>query len=366
MNNNKSYFYHAVLNNVTVISGVGAANFNLNLRSILGYKYDMYDAFNISMEAFCLEGGSLQNSDSSNFAVHVRGFPWMNNYYDSLQQYSDSRVIEVCSGNSAEDEERDVYGVYFQKNIHQIAFYKPNTPIIPQFTMFVTTPTGAFFERITNTTLGYMCCFAITGIDAYKVKRVPRPLVYRSYNKQNPRLILNSAYAVSIDPIDTTAFKKRIFRFDNVNWRQIIGNDLYDRYTKFALVTTRLSCNYESFLYGNGNFIYPLYLNATNLVWEQANNYPFVGSASTTIQLHGGRPVYIGMLRANQGNLRHLKDCYIENVFYKPSDDIGSVTIHWSSQPSVSLITGASGPNTTNNFPWPTLVAAFEIIPLVD
>ena len=366
MNNNKSYFFHAVLNNGTVIPGVGFANFNLNLRSILGYKYDQYDAFNISMEAFCLEGGSFQNQDNGNFAVHIRGFPWMNNYYDTLQQYSDSRVIEVCSGNSADDEERDIYSAYFQKNIHQIAFYKPSTPIIQQFTMFITTPSGAFWEKITNTTLGYMCCFAITGIDAYKVKRVPRPLVYRSYDRGNPILVLNSAYATSIDPIDTTAFKKRIFRFDNVNWRQIIGNELYDRYQKFALVASRLSSNYESFSYGLGNFIYPLYLNGSNLVWEQASNYPFIGNASATTQLHGGRPVFIGIMRTNQGSLRHLKDCYIENVFLKPTQDVGSITIHWSSQSSVALISGASGPNTANNFPFPTLVAQFEIIPLVD
>jgi hypothetical protein len=363
MNNNKSYFFHTVQNRGTQIAGVGYANFNLDLRSILGYKYDQYDAFNISMEAFMMEGGSLQNSDNSNFAVHIRGFPWMNNYYDSLQQYSDSRVIEVCSANSAEDEERDVYSAYFQKNIHQIAFYKPSTPIIPQFTMFITTPSGQFWEKLTNTSLGYMCCFCITGLDAYKVKRVPRPLVYRSYNRGNPTLVLNSAYATSIDPIDSTVFKKRIFRFDNVNWRQVIGNELYDRYKKFALVTTRLTSNYESSTYGMGNFYYALYLNGSNLVWEQTNNSPFVPAQSATVQLHGGLPVYIGMLRTNQGLLRHMKDCYIENVFSKPTQDIGSITIHWSLQNAIGLNTGV---NMDSNFPFPTLISQFEIIPLVD
>lgn len=366
MDNNKSYFFHTVINRGTQIAGVGYVNTNFDLRLILGAKYDKYEAFNIALEAFCPEGGG-STGNVANMCIHIDGFPFMNNYYDSIQNYSSSRVIELISHNAGDLLDTNVYNAYFLQNIHRIPFYRPATPIIQRLNLFLTAPDGTFQEKLGSTnSVGYMCIFSITGIDAYRVRKIPRPIVYRSFDKYNPQLVLNSAYATSIDPIDTTAFKKRIFRFDNVNWRQIIGSDLYDKYDKFALVTRRLSTMYTNVNYGNGNFIYPLYLSGSNLVFEYGGNFPVLTTDSTTINLHNGRPVIIGIARTPVNFLRNLNDAYIENVFYKPTQDIGTITIHYSTVSSVSLIAGSSGPNTANSTPFPTLVAHFEIIPVVD
>jgi hypothetical protein len=107
-------------------------------------------------------------------------------------------------------------------------------------------------------------------------------------------------------------------------------------------------------------------LSGSNLVFEYGGNFPVLTTDSTTINLHNGRPVIIGIARTPVNFLRNLNDAYIENVFYKPTQDIGTITIHYSTVSSVSLIAGASGPNTANSNPFPTLVAHFEIIPVVD
>jgi len=82
---------------------------------------------------------------------------------------------------------------------------------------------------------------------------------------------------------------------------------------------------------------------------------------SEYVQLHGGNiPVVIGIVRLSQN------DSYIENVFYKPTQDIGSITISHGSRLAVNFPTAPSGPTLTNNTEYPTIVAHFEIIPVVD
>jgi hypothetical protein len=182
-------------------------------------------------------------------------------------------------------------------------------------------------------------------------------------------LVLNSAKSVSIDPL---VFKRRIFTFSNVNWRQVIGSDLYDKYEKFALVTRRITSSVVNDNFAT-NFLFaqmisPVYLSGTNLIFENRSDSQYGTGNTNALSLHTGTPVIIGISNQQQGRQRPLKnmvDVYIENVFYRPTHDIGNITINYSNRDTISLITDYI-PDTTNNTPYPTLVFQFEIIPVVD
>jgi hypothetical protein len=351
MDNNKSYFFHST-GSAAANTSRGRTNYNFDLRRILGAKYDKFDAFNIALEAFVPEGGSYVGTDFYVFCIHASGLPFMTNYYDSIQDYSDARVLEVVQWV--------LPGWNFLKNIHNTPFYKPTQPIQSSFSTFITTMTGAFANQLPSSSFGLI--FSITGIDQCRVKRIPRPFpVYSSFGKANPTLVLNSTFARSIDPIDATATKKRIFTFDNVNWRQVIGSELYDKYNKFSLVTRRVFNQALINNFGNGFLTFTLHLSGSNLVFETPSISQYQPVNSEYVQLHGGNiPVVIGIVRLSQN------DSYVENVFYKPTQDIGSITISHGSRLAVNFPTPPSGPNLTNNTEYPTIVAHFEIIPVVD
>lgn len=367
MDNNKSFFYYCSEVG-TLTAGRGMLNSNLDLRRILGQKYDKFDAFNITMESYIQTGGVGEGTDSGVSCIHISGFPFMNNYYDTLNNYSNSRVIELFSSGSADLGEQST-GYQFQtlQNIHKISFYKPNTPIINTLITFITSTSGTFYERLNNGTSNFSCIFAITGIDAYRVRRIERPFpMYRSYTKPNPMIVLNSAYAYSIDPIDATATKKRIFRFDNVNWRQIIGNELYDKYDKFALATRRITVNPTTSSFASATNSNSLYLSGSNLVFENRTDSQFVSiptnvPVNTAIQYHRGVPVCIGIVRTLAGS-RGMRDVYTENIFYKPTEDIGYITVNYGTVALLNLAPATLG----NSNPFPTLILHFEIIPVVD
>lgn len=376
MDNNKSFFYYTTLTGGTFRTNVGITHYGLDLRRILGQKYDKFEAFNLAIEAVHLDGGTNLD-DRAVFCIHVDGFPFMNNYYDSLGTRSSSRVLEVVSQRGGDGVigsgslESHLYSSNFLQNIHRIPFYKPNTPVV-DFTTFVTSSNGTFYERQNGT--GYSLIFSITGIDAYRVRRLPKemkPVVYKSFSKANPTLVLNSAYATSVDPIDTTNFKKRIFRFENVNWRRVIGEELYNKYDKFALVTRRLSISVINFNFStNAVPNATLYLSGSNLIFENRSDGQFVTANTNATSLHSAMPVIIGTIRAQISASRALMtlvDSYIENVFYKPTQDIGHITIHYSDFNSVALASASTmPPDVTNSTPYPTLITQFEIIPVVD
>ena len=353
MENNKRFFICPTGRGV-ITTGVGVSYPNFNLRRVLGSIYDKYEVFNLTLEGFMPEGGSKASTDDNAFCLHVSGLPFMSNHYDSLQQNSSSRVVELMMW--------DVQSWYFLKNIHKLQFYKPSTAVV-SLTIFTTTMTGVVSERTNTVTSGtnFNLWFSITGNDAYRVRRIPKPLIYRGFNKANPTLVLNSNYATSIDPIDATLPKKRIFRFENVNWRTIIGNELYDKYGKFALVVRRIANMPLNKNYVNGFGTQPLYLSGSNLIFENAFE-PIMNSTSEMINLHGGNyPVTIGQIRAPV-----QRDMYIENVFLKPFQDIGTITIHHSAINTNGLAIGSNGPNMSSSSLYPTLVIHFEIIPVVD
>lgn len=378
MDNNKSFFYLSSISTemttqgtATVRTGVGSVYFNLDLRRILGQKYDKFEAFNLAIEAVSL----AQGSDATNRTIHiwhVDGLPFFNNYFDSLSFRGSSRVLEVNSRRFLDGEATggpiESFTAYsnFLQNIHRVPFYRPATPIIPQFTVFLTDVVGTFYETAIN---GFNLIFSITGIDAYRVRRIPRPLFYRSFSKPNPVLVLRSSNATSVDPLFD---KKRAFRFENVNWRQVIGSDLYDKYEKFALVTRRISSSVvdtnfaTNFANQATNEVF--YLSGSNLIFETRSDSPYCSANTNALSLHSGMPVAVGLLSNHQGRQRalvNLVDTYMQNVFLKPAEDVGFITIHYSNVLTLSLVT-TMNPDTSNATPYPTLVFQFEIIPVVD
>ena len=372
MDNNKSYFYLTSLNS-TLRAGVGMTNANLDLRRILGQKYDKFEAFNLSIEVVSLGPGS-DSTDATINCFHVEGLPFFNNYYDSLDFRGSSRVLEVVSKRQL-DGEVGVSGSYesftaysnFLQNIHRVPFYRPATPIIPLFTVFVTNTLGTFYETVLNSYSAII--FSITGIDAYRVKRIPRPIVYRSFNKPNPVLVLTSDKSTSLDPL---FYKRRIFTFQNVNWRQVIGTDLYDKYEKFALVTRRMTASVENINFAtnfaNAQIVSPIYLSGTNLIFETRSDSQYATGNTNALSLHAGMPVIIGISVQQQNRQRpmvNMVDTYVQNVFYRPTQDIGDITINYSNRDTLSLMSDFT-PDNTNNTPYPTLVFQFEIIPIVD
>lgn len=342
MDNNKSYFYIICRQKFSFITGVGYSIPNFNLMNILKDKYNKYNAFNIKLEMHSLRyNGAVEAAH----CLHLSGLNWINGY-DTMQTLNNSRVIEIIA------REGNANTFTYFSNANAISFYKPSTPTV-NLVFFFTDMNGNYIDVI-SPILEITYIFSITGIDAYKVINPSKGLRYDMHNKLSASFFLKYYDGVSIDSIDSTATKGRIRLFKNINFRQIIGNEIYDKYRKFAFVVKRMFHEIASgsTIYGAGNFWYSFYLSANNIYFD---TYP--SNILPAITVINDKHFYNQYIIGTSG----LKnDCYIEYVFSKPSSDYTDFIISYSSSSGVFL------PNatTTNNDLFPNITFLFEIIPI--
>jgi hypothetical protein len=365
MENTKSFFYYTT-GLATETAGVGMVSASLDLRRVLGQKWDKFEAFNLGVEVF-RPASIAYTGEMAAVMCHVAGLPFMSNQYDSLGALNDGRVLEMF-GVPSSDQFDNQQGMTFLQNINNVSFYRPSSYIIPQFITFLTTMWGDMYPRYLSNG-NYNICISITGIDAYRIRRIERPFtVRRSYSKQGAMLVLNSVNAVSIDPIDVTVVKKRMYKFSDVNWRTIIGTDLYDKYEKFALVTRRVSVGTLPAESSFGNAEWVVFITGSNLFFETTSiiQSNWVNLTNNDPNNAISRNYSCPTLVANHHTLHQLarggKDYYIENVFYKPPTDIGDIVVCCSAYGYFGLTSA----NTSNSFIFPATTIVFEIIPVLD
>lgn len=359
MDNNKSYFYISS-NNATLITGVGLRFTNFNLYNILKHNFYKYNAFNLKLESFRHENANL-GSDLSVLCLHLRGLNWINGY-DTSQSYPDSRVVEMIS-SVQNDVLEQTFGFNFISNANCISFYRPSIPTVQTLDFFLTSPSGQFYETIGGVRPTYI--FSITGIDAYKVVNPSKGLRLWVQNILSAKFSLNSSQGISIDPVDSTFLKRRIYSFKNINFRSIIGNEMYNKYNKFALITRRISTNYEGGLLYSSTTLFGLFLSGSSLYFDTSSfsQYAPISTNSSNftnaIQYHYYQPACIGLCTTNVGTGRTFSDIYVENIFLKPSSDVCDLVINYSPFNSFSL------PNfSSNQSPYPFFCIEFEIIPI--
>lgn len=345
MNNDKTYIMFGLRTDAKFTSGVGHV-FTINLLTFLGHKFNKYRAFNIKLET---TPAQLPVYYTNPLCFQLKGLQWMNGYDSINPYYSDSRVLEVVQHGGMANT------TSYISNANAIGFYRPSQFNVT-LTFFYTDMDGVFYD---NPASGFRLplILSITGIDEYKVMNPSKGLRYNYQNKLSSILTLKYYDGTSIDPIDSTVTKGRIRLFKNINLRTIIGNEIYDKYNKFALVARRtfapISLNTTTDYSGVYTFQY--FLTADNILFES----PSYDTNSISL-INGEIPLYANPVLIGFSDL--LNETYIEYIFNKPSSDLTNITI--CSSYALGGIAGLSTPTTTNNTLFPDMMFQFEIIPV--
>lgn len=347
MNNDKTYFTVILIYTQNYVAGSGIRVSNLNLRTILGSIYDKYNAFNIKLESI---SPSFNNTNITVSCLHLSGLQWINGYDSFAPNYTNSRVLDIISRSGTTNVESNTNYI---SNANAIGFYKPSQFNVT-LNFFWTDIDGVFFDRPLASFGECPFILSITGIDAYKILHPSKGLRYEYQNNLSSIFTLRYYDGVSIDPIDSTATKGRIRQFNNVNFRQMIGSEIYDKYNKFALITRRIFYNVISGTnFGTGTIAYQYYMSGNRLRFE---NPAYTTQTILTINqtLHYNNPILIGYSGISNN------DFYLQYVFDKPSGDTSDIIIQYS---NIHNINYASA-NTTNNDLFPNVIFQFEIIPI--
>ena len=283
----------------------------------------------------------------------MKGLNWINGYDSIAPNYCDSRVLEILQAGSGTSID---YTTSYLSNTNAIGFYRPSQFNV-NLTLFFTTMNGVFFDN-PDIVGGYRMplIFSITGIDAYKVQNPSKGLRYNNQNKLSSTLSLRFYDGVSIDPDDSIATKGRIRLFKNINLRRIIGDELFNKYKKFALISRRTYAPLGTTNYSAGIYLFQYMLSANNILFEHpCYNSDTIQNLITPQEFTN--PVLIGF-----NNL--FKDTYIEYVFSKPLSDLTDITI--SVQYCLGTANGLALADNSNNNLFPDMNFLFEIIPVVD
>lgn len=348
MNNDKVYLMFGLRTNVNFTAGVGHT-YSVNLKRFLGFLWEKYNAFNIKLETTPYQF-PLNNTEP--FCIHMKGLNWINGFDSISPNYCDSRVLEIVQMGSRTSED---YTTSYLSNTNAIGFYRPSQFNV-NLTLFFTSMNGVFFDNPDIANYRYPIIFSITGIDAYKVQNPSRGLRYSYQNNLSSVLSLRFYDGESIDPNDSIATKGRIRLFKNINLRRIIGDELFNKYKKFALISRRTYAPVGTIGYSAGIYLLQYMLSANNILFEHpCYNSDTIQNIITPQEY--SNPVLIGFSEL-------YKDTYIEYVFSKPLSDLTDITI--SVQYCLGTANGLASPDNSNNILFPDIRFLFEIIPVVD
>jgi hypothetical protein len=190
----------------------------------------------------------------------------------------------------------------------------------------------------------------------------PLKILTYNYKKMSTCFTLNTSSATDIDPLN----KRRIVKFQNVNFETLIGTEIYEKHNKFAFVVRQLKFNFTNQFSLIGTNL-PIVMSVSNFRFE---NEPFLinhpvntaVSVNNCISLHYYNPVYIGLSRVNNLGVRDNLETYTQYVFSKPGCPKGDIIISYS---SMFLLELPSNYNPTGGA-YPTISINCEIIPVLD
>jgi hypothetical protein len=215
-------------------------------------------------------------------------------------------------------------GVIYPSNIATQTFSRHANPQITMV-LFATDPdlTTKVEPLFGNEDVNYL--FSFTGVDERRIPLYREPEII----ERTGQLVLNTGQAVELDA------NRRAVRW-SVDLSQLIDRNTYNKYSKFALITkmiqmrpmgvTTSSFSGVSFLMSGLNWYSPsLKLNST-----------YTGSTVTFNSFHQGPATAIALVDST--NADQTKETFIENVFYKNSTPIVSLTLTYNSTATLGLI----------------------------
>ena len=160
--------------------------------------------------------------------------------------------------------------------------------------------------------------------------------------------MLNTAQALGLDA------NRRVLRW-NVDLSQLIDRNTYNKYGKFALITkmiqTRLM-NVTTSAFSGVTFL------MSGLNWYSPSlklNSTYTGNTAI-LSFHQGTPTAIALVDTT--NTDQTKETFIENVFYKPSSPVVSLTLSFNTSATLAL--------TGVNAVIPPMYFIFNIVPVDD
>lgn len=347
MEYNKVYFsiyYNSNIppNNVFVNDGLQILGFNM--RRQLGDLYNKFNAFSIKLEAYTRRHNNTSVPSQDFFCFHIAGLNFINGF-DSSTKFNHSRVLEVLDFSIT----NATNPTGFISNCNSTMFYKPSSDYVDLLFFYSTLND----ETLVNNTDGVYYIFSITGLDAFKIPSPQKQLITRLANTNTINFTLHTRNAEIIDS------RRRAFRFNNVNLRNIIGN-IYDKYSKFILITRYFTLadtdtNYQT---GTASQYFALYLSGLAFISLSRAQYFITTDIRALGDIFQSTPVNV--LCSTFGITRPC-EYYIENGFYKSSERV-NLTFAYTAHNTYSL-SGANGATTTL---FPHFTINFSILPIID
>jgi len=320
----------------------GSDFYQINLREILGGLYDKYTKFNLKLEAFHSRVANSSGLPSETQFLQVAGFNWLGGL-DTNVAFQGSRVVGVMmfDHNLANNTEFQ-RGVIYPSNIATQTFSRHANPQITM-ELFATDPdlTTKVEPLFGNEDVNYL--FSFTGVDERIIPLYREPEII----EKTGQLVLNTGQALGLDA------NRRVLRWA-VDLSQLIDRNTYNKYGKFALVTkmiqtrtmsvTTSGFSGVSFLMSGLNWYSPsLKLNST-----------YTGNTVAFNSFHQGPATAIALIDTT--NTDQTKETFIENVFYKPSSPVVSLTLSFNTSATLGL--------TGVNAVIPPMYFIFNIVPV--
>lgn len=309
-----------------VLNQDGSQFYDIDLREIMSSLYDKYTRFCIKLEAYhsrVVNSNLAQHNGDEVQFLHLSGFNWLNGY-DTNPLYQSSRVAAVTYFEHAGNGEFHKTMIY-PSNIATTMFSRQAASRI-SLELFATTADNNLKLPILfgNEFPNYL--FSITGVqDSYPIYREPEIAAKSS------RLILNARNATNLEPL------RRAIRWQ-VDLSQVIDRNIYNKYSKFVLITKMIQPNNT---YANFSAWTGITLLMSGLNWFSPSvkfNTTYTGTRGW-MQYHQGAPTAISLL--DYSNLDITKETFIDNVFYKPASPIVDLGITYNRQYNLDLIGSA-------------------------
>ncbi len=360
MNYNKNYFLLTTANEATTSDSTGMYYKSFSIRNILGQIYDKYLAFSIKLESIICRSQATSVIADDYLLLQMEGLPFFNGY-DSCSTYSNSRVIEMI--DYANVSLNTSYN--FLSACNGINFWKPSTENITLKVYHTRLNDESVLAYNDNVNF----VFSITGLSNYQIHNPEKPIikVERLVNMTTSKLILSTRNAIKT--IDT-GNRNRIWSFENLCLRQIIGRD-YDKYKRFVLITKSFgySENNGTAYYANNNnlmanilmsglsFTRPCAMLTYSLAFFSDVAKAQISAAHTTPPVLICQCTFAGTTSNNA-----FKEVYIENVFEKSKQDTVSLNLSLTNTQAYYPV----GYNASSSNTFPEFIFNFDIIPVVE
>lgn len=300
----------------------GSDFYQIDMREIMGGLYDKYTRFNLKLEAYHGRTANSVGLPSETQFLQVAGFNWLGGL-DTNVAFQGSRVVGVMLFDHLATNPEFQRGMIYPSNIATQTFARHANPQITM-ELFATDPdlTTKITTLFGNEDVNYL--FSFTGVDESRMPLYREPEII----EKTGQLILNTAQALELDT------NRRAVRW-SVDLSQLIDRNTYNKYGKFALVTKMI---HSRPLNVSSSGFSGITLLMSGLQWFSPNlklNRTYTGNTDAFNSFHHGPATAIALI--DTVNTDIVKETFVENVFYKPSSPIVSLTMTYNAISNLAL-----------------------------